>query len=53
MSIWHILPTNDLKEHIQDSTCHCHPKVVVMETGDLMITHSSYDHREFYENEDL
>lgn len=47
--MWNILPTNDLKIHVEDSTCHCNPKVEIMENGEIMVIHSSYDNRETYE----
>lgn len=47
--IWHILPVNDIKEHDESSTCDCDPNVETLSGGDLMITHNSYDGREFVE----
>lgn len=47
--IWHILPINDLKEHEELSSCECNPKMEVLEDGDLMIIHNSYDKREIIE----
>ena len=47
--IWHIEPINDLKEHEQASTCHCHPKIEIVENGNMIITHNSYDGREHIE----
>lgn len=44
--IWHILPTNDLEDHIDSSTCHCQPLTEVLADGDLLIIHSSFDGRE-------
>lgn len=48
--IWHILPINDIKEHEELSTCHCMPKSEILENGDIMITHNSFDGRELIEN---
>ena len=48
--IWHILPINDIKEHEESSSCHCVPKSEILENGDIMITHNSFDGREFIEN---
>jgi hypothetical protein len=48
MSIYHIIPVNDLKEHEDSSTCHCQPQVSI-EEGDIFIVHNSYDCREFKE----
>ena len=41
----HIIPINDLEEHIEDSTCPCGPSVEILEDGSLMITHNAYDNR--------
>jgi hypothetical protein len=49
MSIWHILPTNDLREHEELSTCKCVPRVDVQENGDILIIHNSFDGREVIE----
>jgi hypothetical protein len=46
--IWHILPINDIKDHVEDSTCPCEP-VVLVEGGDLIIVHNSWDGREAVE----
>jgi len=46
--MYNILPINDLKEHIEDSTCECKPKVI-FENGEMIIVHNSYDGREFVE----
>ncbi len=47
--IWHILPNNDIDEHTEDSTCKCLPKTELLENGDLMIVHNSFDRREVIE----
>lgn len=41
-----IIPIDDIKEHIEDSTCQCYPKVEILENGEIMIIHNSYDGRE-------
>jgi hypothetical protein len=46
---WNILPCNDLKEHTNDSTCECKPRVEIMEDGDLLCIHNSWDGREYKE----
>lgn len=46
--MYNILPTNDLKEHIEDSTCECHPRII-FENGEMIIIHNSYDGREYKE----
>ena len=47
--IWHLLPIDDLEEHLENSTCKCLPKAEVLENGDIMITHNSFDKREVIE----
>ena len=42
----HIIPINDIKDHIEESTCLCYPKVEVIENGEIMIIHNAYDGRE-------
>ncbi len=43
-----IVPVNDLKEHIKNSTCHCNPSIE-FENGEMIVIHNSYDGREFVE----
>lgn len=49
MSIWHLLPMNDLKEHQEQSTCECEPEVEMQENGDMLVIHNSFDGREALE----
>lgn len=44
-----IIPENDLKEHIESSTCECNPRVE-FENGEMIIIHNSYDGREWMED---
>jgi len=44
----HIIPVNDLKEHEENSTCECQP-TLIMENGEMIFVHNSYDGRELYE----
>jgi hypothetical protein len=46
MSIWHILPIDDLEEHLEKSICKCSPKSEILENGDILIIHNSFDQRE-------
>ena len=46
--MYNILPINDLKEHLEDSTCECRPKIIY-ENGEMIIIHNSFDGREFIE----
>lgn len=43
-----IIPLNDLKEHIEFPCCDCNPKIIV-ENGEEIIIHNSYDRRELIE----
>jgi len=43
-----IIPRNDLKQHSEDSTCNCEPRIIE-ESGELIIIHNSYDGREAVE----
>lgn len=45
----HITPINDLKEHIECSTCECKPSIII-ENGETIVVHKSYDGREYIEN---
>ena len=45
-SIYHIVPTNDIKPHSDLVTCKCKP--TPSEDGKLII-HNSWDGREFFE----
>lgn len=45
---YHVLPVNDLKEHEESSTCACCPKLII-ENGEMIFVHNSYDGREFLE----
>lgn len=39
------LPVNDIKSHIEDTTCDCHPKLEEADGGYIII-HNSWDSRE-------
>ena len=47
--IWHVLPSNDLKEHTDSSICECKPNSKILDNGDILIIHNSYDGREYIE----
>jgi hypothetical protein len=48
MDTIHVLPVDDLKEHIETDDCECHPKIKYVEGGKIVV-HNSYDGREFME----
>ena len=45
----HILPVNDLKEHEELTTCECKPRIEILDNGEIMVVHNSYDGREYIE----
>ena len=45
----HILPVNDLKEHEELTTCECNPRIEILDNGEIMVVHNSYDGREYIE----
>ena len=45
----HILPVNDLKEHEELTTCECKPRIEILDDGEIMVIHNSYDGREYIE----
>jgi hypothetical protein len=47
--IWHLLPIKDIDEHLEKSNCKCLPVAEVLDNGDIMITHNSFDKREVIE----
>lgn len=44
-----VIPINDLKEHSEDTTCKCKPKLI-LENGEMILIHNSYDGRELVGN---
>jgi len=44
----HVLPINDIKEHTEDTTCECQPRVE-HHNGNIVVIHNSYDGREIIE----
>lgn len=52
MSIWNLIPQNDLHPHEESTTCHCGPRVEFVEgTGDMLVVHKSFDERELIEED--
>lgn len=45
---WHVVPLNDLKEHVDAETCWCRPDVEYVGVGTI-VTHHAMDERESYE----
>ena len=43
--MFNVLPTNDLREHLNNSSCDCLPKVI-FENGEMIVVHNSFDGRE-------
>ena len=44
-----IIPINDIKQHVESSTCDCCPKLI-MEDSEMILVHNSFDGRELIEN---
>ena len=44
----HIIPENDLRPHVMESTCECQPSVID-ENGEMIFVHHSFDGRELAE----
>jgi hypothetical protein len=42
----HVVPLNDLREHVEDATCWCNPRV---DEELNLVTHNSADNREAFE----
>lgn len=50
MSIYHIVPINDIEDHDDTgTTCKCEPSVIFEEDGDIIVIHHSFDGRELLE----
>ena len=47
--ILNIIPLNDIKEHVDSTTCKCNPRIDILENGDILIAHKSFDGREYIE----
>lgn len=47
--IHHITPINDIEPHEESTTCKCLPKVEIVENGDMLVVHNSFDGREIIE----
>ena len=45
MTLMHVVPVNDLREHITNGECWCNPEV----NDDGVVVHHSLDQRETYE----
>ncbi len=56
MEIIHVYPVNDARPHLTDGEdCPCNPRSEVVEGGNIVVTHNSWDGREYIERlrEDL
>lgn len=47
VTTWHVLPTNDLREHVKSKDCWCKPSADDEEP--FVWIHNSLDRREEYE----
>lgn len=44
---WHILPVNDLRDHVEHDRCWCRPEW--LDGDEIVLVHNSMDGRESYE----
>jgi hypothetical protein len=50
MATVHVMPVNDIKEHIENDYCECHPKIRYFGgDGGKVVVHNSWDGREIAE----
>lgn len=49
VNLIHIIPDKDIKEHLCHPTCKCQPSVEQLPNGEWLVTHNSWDGREFFE----
>ena len=52
MKTIHVLPVNDIKEHIQNETCVCKPDVIILDNAThkgRIVVHHAFDCRELFE----
>lgn len=45
----HVIPLDDIKEHIESIDCHCDPASEKQDNGIIVVIHHSYDGREWVE----
>ena len=38
-----------IKEHEELTTCECNPRIEILDNGEIMVVHNSYDGREYIE----
>lgn len=47
-NVWHVVPTGE--PHTTDGiACICNPKLEIQDDGGLIVTHNSFDGREYQE----
>lgn len=49
MSDIHVVPVNDIIEHLELRQCWCRPLVTEHEYGSAVVTHHAADAREYFE----
>lgn len=49
----HVLPIDDLREHVEQRTCWCEPVLERAKDGVLIVTHNALDGRELVERHGL
>ena len=48
-SIWHVLPTDDIRPHREGMDCECQPRLITVPPAGAVIVHNAWDGREAYE----
>lgn len=49
MPDYHVVPLNDLVQHLQLRQCLCHPAVEEFPNGNAVVVHHAADAREYFE----
>lgn len=49
--VFHVLPANDTKPHMESEACECEPRVDQYIYGRIVV-HNSYDKRELFERDE-
>lgn len=52
-NVWHVTPTNDIEKHSEEVSkpCKCNPRIEIQENKALLVTHNSFDRREYFEKD--
>lgn len=45
----HVMPVNDMREHVESGDCWCQPSIERFSNGNALIVHNAMDGRELVE----